>query len=444
MNFDQNMKKMKADLENLALKIPKFSQSVLGFNSPEKDWNVQINKMVNRYSNLLNDAEMSQDYFFAMANLEKDCSKMINSILSQLDHEKKLSTMSGRLNTLNDLNQVIKSINLLMSQHIDFVISNSKKHAPDIKQWRQLEDISRSIQINTNIIHPLLGANQAGINNLEQIAQQASRLILAALAKEINTEKGNEFINQIHTSLATNKSIIVQPSITVSEPGMAVSPVNLEGACAQIQVQDSDASLESRISDKFTCSTGDSSTLDVPITVPMEVLQEDQLATYMAKPEVVNRSLSTLIGGDLYCNNKITYLPFQVELLHELIHVVHNAQGTNFKHVPLNEEEKKLWHTYEEYVTMKGGLISEADFAPKYGALPRENHSGFSTSILFQPTKEESKITINSIINDHSALPNEHHHHSSFHNFKQKMSEIVNRKDQSELEEEISNVGNRI
>lgn len=182
MNFDQNMKKMKADLENLVLKIPKFSQPVLGFHSPEKDWNVQINKMANRYSNLLNDAEMSQDYFFAMANLEKDCSKMINSILSQLDHDKKLSTMSGRLNTLNDLNQVIKSINLLMSQHIDFVISNSKRHAPDIKQWRQLEDISRSIQINTNIISPLLGGNQAGINNLDQIAQQASRLILAALA----------------------------------------------------------------------------------------------------------------------------------------------------------------------------------------------------------------------------------------------------------------------
>lgn len=402
---------MEGALQQLkSIKAIVFSEPFFSTHSGIKNWNAQIDLAIKTYDSALRSADSPKDVFLAMANLEKNCSKIINTVLAETEHDKKLAKISDRLDALNALNEVIKNINLSMSQHIDTVIQDGLENDPENPQWKQLVEISQHIEINTALVKGALGGNQQGIANLEQIAQRGSKLILAALMKEMYTEKGREFISQMHSSLQNGKRIIVQPSVTTMQPGMAVGTVDMVGPFAQVETnKNSDTSIESRVDAGVFSSKGGSSALDVPITIPEFAF--DNLGAYMAMPEIVEDSLPTLMGGDFYFNNnQITYVPFQVELYHELIHILHNAEGNNYRHVPLTKEEKDLWHTYEEYVTIKGGAVSEADFAPLYGTKPREDHSGLSTSILFNPMERNPEATIGQFIQKNSHQPHDHHH----------------------------------
>lgn len=184
----------------------------------------------------------------------------------------------------------------------------------------------------------------------------------------------------------------------------------------------------------ISSNLGGSSSIDLPITVPEEALINGTTAEYLSRNDTIETSMSALMGGDFtYHANQISYLPFQVELFHELIHVLHNAQRDNLKHMPMSGEEQKIWQTYEEFVTIHACDICEADFAVSYGANPRQDHDGLATSVLFDSSQRESSKTLASVIAehfDHAEAPV-----SSFkESFKQRYQDITNQKNNLHVE----------
>jgi hypothetical protein len=84
------------------------------------------------------------------------------------------------------------------------------------------------------------------------------------------------------------------------------------------------------------------------------------------------------------------YAPPRIDLLHELIHVLHNATGANREKVmTLTDGERHIFTTAEEYWTIVGGAITENGFNASIGAPDRASHGGLPLSAL-QPADPEA------------------------------------------------------
>ena len=75
--------------------------------------------------------------------------------------------------------------------------------------------------------------------------------------------------------------------------------------------------------------------------------------------------------------------------MHELIHVLHNACGTNRETV-LAAQFKDVWTNAEEYWTIDGGPINENLFNAEVGLPRRAGHRGIPLDAL-DPNSEEAQ-----------------------------------------------------
>ncbi len=399
-SFVQEASALTESLKKVSFSIPTFS-----YQSRRKKWNTEIKRTKQDFANLINEAQSPRDVFFALADLEKKCSKLINTILKELNPQKKISLISKKLDTLHSLNQILKEINFCMIKYIDNVIEDGSRQDSQNPLWKKLQAISSHIIVDASLFGEILKDHDEALANMDRITNQCPKLIVSALVKAIDSEKGQEFVNQMHSAFQQT-TIIVQSSITTLQPGMAISPVDPKASFAQLlevkRKEIETSSIESR-TNYTTPSQGGDSALDIPITVPMEAYKN--LGEFMSQSDIADRSLSAIMNGNLFYNGtNLSYLPFQLELYHELIHALHNAKGINYRHVPLNYQETKRWHTYEEYYTIKGNSICEADFSLHYGTQAREDHSGISTTILFSADERDPSTTIENVIRNNFDL----------------------------------------
>jgi hypothetical protein len=97
---------------------------------------------------------------------------------------------------------------------------------------------------------------------------------------------------------------------------------------------------------------------------------------------------------------QIFYTPVRIELMHELIHVLHNARGANREAVSMPEDAKAVWSNAEEYWVIAGGKMNENRFNAEAGLPERVGHSGVPLASLdpASPTAEvDSFATISGV-----------------------------------------------
>jgi hypothetical protein len=111
----------------------------------------------------------------------------------------------------------------------------------------------------------------------------------------------------------------------------------------------------------------------------------------------VDEALSKILMGSVsFTRDRVPFFtPARVEILHELIHVLHNARGSNREAVKgaLNDAETGAWHNAEEYWTIAGGNITENEFNATIGAPDRHGHGGLPLSGL-DPASELAQYTM--------------------------------------------------
>jgi|GEM_PF-7080422 len=81
--------------------------------------------------------------------------------------------------------------------------------------------------------------------------------------------------------------------------------------------------------------------------------------------------------------NKLFYCPLHLEIVHEVIHVLHNFRGTNRARLSLScastdDQLRGIWKDAEEYWTIQGGKLTENNFNIEMGLPLRYGHSGMA------------------------------------------------------------------
>lgn len=92
------------------------------------------------------------------------------------------------------------------------------------------------------------------------------------------------------------------------------------------------------------------------------------------------------------------YCPPRLEFTHELIHVLHNARGSNREpwQRQLSPKNQQDWKDAEEYWTITGGDVTENDFNRATGLPSRFGHSGLPLTGL-QPGSAYQDLTLRRI-----------------------------------------------
>lgn len=155
----------------------RFQEPFFNAQSKSKRWNNQLKNALSDYKSALQNARSDSDIFFGMCQFEKNCSKVINSVPHDLDENKTLSSSANSLDTLNVLNNMIKSINLVIADNINTVIDSTAKTDPD-SSWNALKNIASKIQIDTTIAVRGIGSSKEAEYSLNQIALKGIQLVM--------------------------------------------------------------------------------------------------------------------------------------------------------------------------------------------------------------------------------------------------------------------------
>jgi hypothetical protein len=234
-----------------------------------------------------------------------------------------------------------------------------------------------------------------------EFANAARQLVLLCLAAGARRPVGAELL----TRLVASKAVItVQPRYKV-EPGsllLALSPA-LSASCASADPTAPDSLT--RIS-KIVVSADDGdragSSFDAPVWLNTGTPSAADLARQSFTPGpgglTVERALRAVLAGSLSFDTgyRPFYTPPRIEVLHEIVHAIHNANGENRKDIPLTGPDTALWDDAEEYWTIAHDPIGENALANDIGLPARQGHAGLYLSDL-SPTSTSSKHSLTTI-----------------------------------------------
>lgn len=155
------------------------------------------------------------------------------------------------------------------------------------------------------------------------------------------------------------------------------------------------ANLRGRVA-PITPNTGAPSEMGAPVWFDSEERSAGMLQADSFKHQGVETALAKILLGSISFTVDRTpfFTPARIEILHELIHVLHNARGTNREAIRgLTREESDAWHNSEEYWTIAGGSPSENAFNATIGAPDRYGHGGLTLSGL-HPESEMAQYSL--------------------------------------------------
>ncbi|RSM42515.1 hypothetical protein DMA12_21625 [Amycolatopsis balhimycina DSM 5908] len=187
------------------------------------------------------------------------------------------------------------------------------------------------------------------------------------------------------TRLATTKKPLSIGTVYKSEPSSLLANPNAHGVNAtaaadagQMTEEEDETQTRSRLA-RIAPGHGGESVLSAPVHAPELEEQWKIFETLSARDALIvimRGSISFDAEGRPY------YSPSRVELMHELLHIHHNALGENRANLPMNQKMRAVWKDAEEFWTIAAGDLTESDFAVDLGLPRRRSHSGLRLSGL--------------------------------------------------------------
>jgi hypothetical protein len=214
--------------------------------------------------------------------------------------------------------------------------------------------------------------------------------ILLSLWVAARSEPGQKLVAELARTKATLTLRIVYKGAATS---LNAYPAGPGVYCTGTGPVDQSADAATRLA-TVTPGVGAGSDMGAPVWLDTEPLAPELLAATF-KRQTVDEALSKILMGSISFTRDRSpfFTPARVELLHELIHVLHNAQGINREKVKgLTEQEAYAYHDAEEYWTTAGPGITENAFNETLGLPDRYGHGGLPLPDL-RPTSPFAKST---------------------------------------------------
>lgn len=216
--------------------------------------------------------------------------------------------------------------------------------------------------------------------------------VLLSLWVASRSELGEQFVSQLAQSKA---AALVQVQYKAG-PASLLAFVGASGCYCTAPPDDAVPGADIRTrAGTIIKGAGGPSSLGAPVWPPeerlMELLESDKTAHKVfgfqkwGSYTGVDAALAQILSGSVsFTRDRAPfYTPPRIELLHELIHVLHNATGANREKVDaLSPGERVIFKDAEEYWTIDGGEITENGFNALIGAPDRASHGGLSLAGL--------------------------------------------------------------
>ena len=219
--------------------------------------------------------------------------------------------------------------------------------------------------------------------------------VLLSLWVATRSDLGKQFVNQLAQSKAA-ALVLVQYA---GKPSSLLAYVAGHGCYCKALEGDEIATADIRTrAGSIAAGVGGPSSLGAPVWLPEEgpvtltdlaLKEEPEYKAFEFQKwdryKGVDAALAKILSGSIsFTRDRAPfYAPPRIDLLHELIHVLHNATGTNREKVmTLTVGEQHIFTTAEEYWTIVGGDITENGFNALIGAPDRASHGGLPLSGL--------------------------------------------------------------
>lgn len=326
--------------------------------------------------------------FSCVARLEEKLSIIINQALRELDRDQPIGNLRQPFSAIAAIEQCLGELNILLSHylrdHFETIIQElDKELAHDLSVIRaHFHDITDlALMHRRNESTDQLAIWQDKLSTTIGLSQW---LLLATLLKGSHHAPVCALIrdlsHNVHGSHDASRGFNLLINLTLSSPTITVS-ADMNCILKTLDlVSKSPLPSASRIPASTEHALGGSSTFLIDVQVSMHEMD------LILRPEVFNQLvdrvceptgrvlLSPITEGGMHLDrdHNLQYVPNQVILLHEWIHVSHNQQGRNLKSQPLlDKKEEDLWGNMEEYATLCEGVYNENNLLAFYGANPR-------------------------------------------------------------------------
>jgi hypothetical protein len=141
--------------------------------------------------------------------------------------------------------------------------------------------------------------------------------------------------------------------------------------------------------------TGSPTDLGAPVWLPegVEANVVEVAPALFTKFLTVESALERILLGSASFGEgrQVFYTPVRIELMHELIHVLHNARGANREAVYMPKDVKGVWSSPEEFWAITGGKMNEDLFNAEAGLPNRHGHSGIAM-VSLDPASEVAAV----------------------------------------------------
>jgi hypothetical protein len=333
----------------------------------------------------------------AVADAEQHIYKQINHILRKFNKNKPLAEQEAILMKLQSPILALVNLNKILIRHATFFRAHQENPTAEtlISKFR-IDHKSLTLEavrpINQDVDIESLDASN--VNSFGFLRTMFNAIIISLLKADVYPP-GSDFIKKLADTLQNKAHMIsMMLNYKVSPSSLELSPDALEAYARKISQNYKNKSLKDQIKG-IQKNIGASSSLVIPVWPEKEEDFEKSYGIYFKEIFAIEKAMENLIGGSFSFdkNGNLFYTPFHLEILHELIHSLHNSRGTNREHLrDVVPEEIGIWKDAEEYWTIAGGNMSENFLNKIINAPLRFGHNGFSASAIMRPEKNEELL----------------------------------------------------
>ncbi|ATB37045.1 hypothetical protein CYFUS_002466 [Cystobacter fuscus] len=307
----------------------------------------------------------------------------------------KVSQVNDLLDALADLEGMISAyITLELSRYQPTIkIANQQDRSATIqalasilfKAYRLVAAKARSMvltgdqDLKTVAARITLKKESAGNKSALQFLEEVDGFVIISLMVANRSPTGQRLVQRL---AAANATVSLRVVYKESPSSLLAFTAGGGAYCQAAPVQGNpfeDPALHARAK-SIAKGAGGPSELGAPVWFEEEENRSaGMLEADSFKHQSVDVALGKILMGSIsFTRDKVPFFtPPRIELLHELIHVLHNARGSNREAIRvLSNVEEDAWHNAEEYWTIAGGNISENAFNATIGAPDRYGHGG--------------------------------------------------------------------
>jgi hypothetical protein len=339
--------------------------------------------------------------------IEINIYRKLNRLVNDLDINVPLKDQHNKLKTMNIYFNFLKEYNITMASSCDYFLKEdtSGKYQAIKSILDHLETDKQQLSANEVAGKNAIDLFHSSINE-EEFLINIKRFFLLSLVKSCSTEKGAEIIDKLAQVLDSKAfSLTIQTNYSLTQASLVAIPTR-KGAYCRLQDENLHATeipMQSLADYPIVKDEGAPSAFKAPVRAKDDEAYEQNYGIFFKDMDLVYSALNHSIIGSFSFDAQGTpfFTPAHIEVMHENLHVIDNAEGENRAFINPNDE---TWDNAAEYWAIAGGPLTENQLNSAYELPDRYGHHGIPIQVFLDYS--QSDVTLKNYLPPNSVLLN--------------------------------------